>query len=79
MTNGGDTLADGGGATEMNFYEVLSISKDATANEIKKAYRSLVIKWHPDKHPSDRDKAEDMIRDINNAYETLSNPAKKQA
>lgn len=50
-----------------------------TAAMIKKNYRRLVLKWHPDKHPENREKADEMIRSINNAYEVLSNPAKKQA
>eukprot|EP00392_Amoebophrya_sp_AT5.2_P006060 g6070.t1 len=89
---GGSTAAASGGAAEEgaggaekkapemgDFYVTLGVEKTASAADIKKSYRKLVIKWHPDKHPSEREKADDMIRDINNAYETLSNPAKKQA
>ncbi|CAD7944886.1 unnamed protein product [Amoebophrya sp. A120] len=63
----------------LDFYAVLGVDKSTTPEVIKKSYRKLVIKWHPDKHPTEREKADEMIRDINNAYETLSNPAKKQA
>ncbi|CAD7972628.1 unnamed protein product [Amoebophrya sp. A25] len=64
---------------EQDFYDVLQVDKAATPDVIKKSYRKLVIKWHPDKHPADRETADEKIRMINNAYETLSNPAKKQA
>merc|ERR1719272_1823220 len=62
----------------VNYYAALEI-EDENADEtvIKKAYRKLVLKWHPDKHPEDRDVAEDRIREINNAYEILSNPTKR--
>lgn len=62
----------------VNHYAALDI-EDENADEttIKKAYRKLVLKWHPDKHPEDREQAEEKIRDINNAYEVLSNPTKR--
>ncbi|CAK0848683.1 unnamed protein product [Prorocentrum cordatum] len=62
----------------VNHYAALDI-EDENADEaaIKKAYRKLVLKWHPDKHPENRDEAEDRIRNINNAYEVLSNPTKR--
>eukprot|EP00971_Amphidinium_carterae_P103042 2039632-Amphidinium_carterae.1 len=62
----------------VNYYAALDI-EDENADEttIKKAYRKLVLKWHPDKHPEQRQEAEDRIREINNAYEVLSNPTKR--
>mmetsp|Transcript_9136 Transcript_9136/g.20336 ORF Transcript_9136/g.20336 Transcript_9136/m.20336 type:complete len:908 (-) Transcript_9136:34-2757(-) len=62
----------------VNYYAALEI-EDENADEttIKKAYRKLVLKWHPDKHPEQRQEAEDRIREINNAYEVLSNPTKR--
>ncbi|CAE7253824.1 KIN14N [Symbiodinium sp. CCMP2456] len=62
----------------INYYADLGI-EDENADEatIKKAYRKLVLKWHPDKHPENRDEAETQIRKINNAYEVLSNPTKR--
>lgn len=62
----------------VNHYAALEI-EDENADEaaIKKAYRKLVLKWHPDKHPEGRAEAEERIRMINNAYEVLSNPAKR--
>lgn len=46
----------------------LEVAEDADEKEIKKAYRQLVLKWHPDKHPEGREEAEEKIRAINNAY-----------
>lgn len=63
----------------VNYYADLGIEDDhADEAAIKKAYRKLVLKWHPDKHPENRDEAETQIRKINNAYEVLSNPTKRQ-
>lgn len=66
------------GTDIINYYADLGID-DENADEatIKKAYRKLVLKWHPDKHPENRDEAETQIRKINNAYEVLSNPTKR--
>ncbi|CAK9070338.1 DnaJ homolog subfamily B member 6 [Durusdinium trenchii] len=62
----------------VNYYADLGIEDDhADEATIKKAYRKLVLKWHPDKHPENRDEAETQIRKINNAYEVLSNPTKR--
>lgn len=55
-------------------YGVFGVDRVADETTIKKAYRKLVLQWHPDKHPADRDQAEVKIRQINDAYETLSNP-----
>jgi len=62
----------------VNHYAALDIEDD-NADEvvIKKAYRKLVLRWHPDKHPENRDEAEEKIRAINNAYEVLGNPTKR--
>jgi len=61
----------------VDYYAALEVADDADEATIKKAYRKLVLKWHPDKHPEDRDQADDRIRAINNAYETLSNATKR--
>lgn len=60
----------------MNFYEVLGIEENATAREIKRAYRSKAQKYHPDK--SDKDNSEEFQK-ITQAYETLSDPKKRAA
>ncbi|CAJ1365923.1 unnamed protein product [Effrenium voratum] len=61
----------------VDHYGALEVAEDADEKDIKKAYRKLVLKWHPDKHPEGRDQAEEKIRAINNAYETLSNSTKR--
>ncbi|MCH5346602.1 MAG: molecular chaperone DnaJ [Muribaculaceae bacterium] len=64
-----------------DYYEVLGVSKTATEEEIKKAYRKLAIKWHPDKHATkpeaERKHAEDMFKEAAEAYDVLSNPDKR--
>jgi len=59
-----------------DFYDILGISKNATAAEIKKAYRKKAIEFHPDKNPGD-EKAEAMFKKAAEAYEVLSDPDKK--
>ncbi len=61
----------------MDYYEILQISRDASGAEIKKAYRKLAIKYHPDKNPGDKE-AEEKFKYINEAYEILSNDEKRQ-
>ncbi|MCH9617015.1 MAG: Chaperone protein DnaJ [Chlamydiia bacterium] len=60
-----------------DFYNVLGVAKDATAAEIKKAYRKLAVKYHPDKNPDDST-AQDKFKKISEAYETLSDDKKRQ-
>ena len=59
-----------------DYYEVLGLSKSASAQEIKKAYRKLALKYHPDKNEGDT-AAEDKFKEAAEAYEILSNPEKK--
>ena len=61
-----------------DFYETLGVSKNATAAEIKSAYRNMAKKCHPDLHPNDKE-AEVQFKEITEAYEVLSDPQKKAA
>ena len=58
-----------------NFYEVLGVANDASESDIKKAYRTLSLKYHPDRNPNEE--AKSIFQSINEAYETLSDPAKR--
>lgn len=60
-----------------DYYDVLGVSRGASAEEIKKAYRKLAIKYHPDKNPDDK-ASEDKFKEAAEAYEVLSNADKKQ-
>ena len=59
-----------------DYYEILDVNKDASAEEIKKAYRKKAIQYHPDKNPNDKE-AEEKFKEAAEAYEVLSNPDKK--
>lgn len=60
----------------MDYYNELGISRSATKDDIKKAYRKLAMENHPDKNPDDKDK-EDTFKRVSEAYEVLSNPSKR--
>src|SRR6201995_5551437 len=60
-----------------DYYDVLGVSKGADADEIKKAYRKMAIKYHPDKNEGDK-AAEEKFKEAAEAYEVLSNPEKRQ-
>lgn len=60
-----------------DYYEVLGVARDTTAEEIKRAYRSKAKELHPDRNPKDRKRAEEQFRQIAEAYEVLSDPDKR--
>ena len=62
-----------------DFYDVLGIPRTATETDIKKAYRKLAVKWHPDKNPDNREEAEARFKEVAEAFEVLSDPEKKVA
>ncbi|MCL2790413.1 MAG: J domain-containing protein [Desulfobulbus sp.] len=61
----------------MEYYQTLGVAKTATGEEIKKAYRKLAVKYHPDKNPGDK-QAEEKFKEISEAYAVLSDPEKRQ-
>lgn len=63
-------------ATKRDYYEILGVSKSATPEEMKKAYRKLALEWHPDRNKSVN--AHDKFKEINEAYEVLSDAKKRQ-
>jgi len=64
--------------TKRDYYDVLGVQKGATEEEIKKAYRKLAVKYHPDKNPGDKT-AEEQFKELGEAYEVLNDPQKRAA
>ena len=63
-------------ATKRDYYDILGVSKTASAAELKSAYRKLALQWHPDRNKSPD--AETRFKEINEAYQVLSDSKKKQ-
>ena len=66
-------------AAKSDYYDILGVSKGASAEELKKAYRKQALEWHPDRHKDDKEAAERRFKEINEAYQILSDPQKKSA
>lgn len=56
----------------VDYYKVLQVDKSAKDDDLKKAYRKLAMKWHPDKNPNNKKEAESKFKQISEAYEVLS-------
>src|ERR1700729_1499467 len=61
-----------------DYYEILEVTREETADGIKKSYRRLAVKYHPDKNPGDK-AAEEKFKELSEAYEALSDPQKRAA
>jgi molecular chaperone DnaJ len=65
------------GSAELDFYEVLGVTRDAAGDQIKSAYRKLALKYHPDRNPENKQEAEVHFRQATEAYSVLSDPQKR--
>ncbi|XP_028846749.1 dnaJ homolog subfamily B member 2 [Denticeps clupeoides] len=63
----------------VDYYDVLGVSRGASQEDIKKAYRRQALRWHPDKNPEDKEEAERRFKEIAEAYEVLSDRSKREA
>ncbi|MEJ2347871.1 MAG: DnaJ domain-containing protein [Patescibacteria group bacterium] len=66
-------------AAKSDYYDILGVSKGASQQEIKAAYRKQALEWHPDRHKDDKEGAEKRFKEINEAYQVLSDSEKRKA
>ena len=64
--------------SQKDYYKVLGVGENASADEIKKAYRKLAVKYHPDKNPGSKKEAEEKFKEVSEAYYVLGDPKRKQ-
>src|SRR5215471_12562292 len=69
-------MSGGDMATKADYYELLGIGRNASAEELKKAYRQAAMRYHPDRNPGDR-AAEEKFKELSEAYQVLSDPEKR--
>ena len=60
-----------------SYYDLLNVSKNASSEDISKAYKKAAFKWHPDRHMEDKEAAEEMFKKIGKAYEVLKDEQKR--
>src|SRR5208282_2582244 len=65
--------------SQVDYYDVLVVGRDASADQIKSAYRKAALKWHPDRNPENKAEAEENFRLASEAYSVLSDPQKRAA
>ncbi|XP_068667545.1 uncharacterized protein [Aristolochia californica] len=61
----------------LDYYKILQVDRNARENDLKKAYRKLAMKWHPDKNPNNKKESEAKFKQISEAYDVLSDPQKR--
>jgi len=66
-------------AAKSDYYDILGVAKDASESELKTAYRKQAVEWHPDKHQDNKEAAEKRFKEINEAYQVLSDKEKRAA
>lgn len=64
--------------TQKDYYQILGVSRDATDEDIRKAFRRLALRYHPDHNPDNPKKAEEQCKEINEAYEVLCDEHKRR-
>ena len=64
--------------SDTKYYDILGLNKDADEKQIKRQYRKLALKWHPDKNPNNIKEAKGKFEEISNAYQVLSDPEKRE-